>query len=178
MVGGEVVDEQEDAAAMEHEAPQPVREERAVKKAKREKARRDRLNDRFNELARLCVEGTDEVPATDKGTIVAAAIAAITHARQQSAEAKHEAAEARAVAAELKQEKVELREEKSLLRQQLAEVQRSLAARKGVDAAANGGLGASSMGVHYAAGQVPALPPVFGPGDGAGDAKSMRPPMA
>ncbi|CAI5511938.1 unnamed protein product [Closterium sp. Naga37s-1] len=98
-------------------------------KANREKMRRDRLNDRFVELARS-LEGSGQARA-DRGSILADAVRVLAQLRAETAQLRGSAEQMKEQIRELKAEKSELREEKARLqanKQQLEEQVRRMAA--------------------------------------------------
>ncbi|CAI5506552.1 unnamed protein product [Closterium sp. Naga37s-1] len=129
-------------------------------KANREKMRRDRLNDRFVELARS-LEGSGQARA-DRGSILADAVRVLAQLRAETAQLRGSAEQMKEQIRELKAEKSELREEKVRLlanKQQLEEQVRRMAAS---------GAAQSTATTSAAAPSAAAAPPP--PGSGAAGA--------
>mmetsp|Transcript_5071 Transcript_5071/g.18453 ORF Transcript_5071/g.18453 Transcript_5071/m.18453 type:complete len:265 (+) Transcript_5071:248-1042(+) len=98
----------------------------AARKATREKARRDRLNSRFMDLATLCAL-PGQKPATDKMTVVSEAVRKIESLQQQGQQLREEVADLKHIVNDLRMEKnelrEELREERMMLRTRLKQMQ-------------------------------------------------------
>lgn len=86
----------------------------AATKACREKARRDRLNDRFLELSAALEPGRP--PKSDKATILCDAVRVLGQLRAEAHELKDSNSQLREAIQELKSEKNELRDEKLRLK--------------------------------------------------------------
>ncbi|KAL4585488.1 hypothetical protein LXL04_010109 [Taraxacum kok-saghyz] len=83
-------------------------------KACREKRRRDKLNERFQELNEILDPGRP--PKTDKTVILSDAIRKVTHLREEAMKLKDSAKDLQAKINELKVEKNELRDEKQKMK--------------------------------------------------------------
>eukprot|EP00898_Chlorokybus_atmophyticus_P006590 jgi/Chlat1/6932/Chrsp52S06602 len=99
------------------QASQEVTKSQARKchKADREKLRRDRLNDKFAELATLLVEPGNP-PKTDKASILGDSLALLNSLRAEINRLSDEQKALLSEQTELTQEKVELKQEKSVLK--------------------------------------------------------------
>ncbi|GJP45453.1 hypothetical protein CLOM_g4842 [Closterium sp. NIES-68] len=118
--------------AASHKRPREDPSEASSSKANREKMRRDRLNDRFVELARS-LEGSGQARA-DRGSILADAVRVLAQLRAETAQLRGSAEQMKEQIRELKAEKGELREEKARLqanKQQLEDQVRRMAASGG-----------------------------------------------
>ncbi|CAI5475992.1 unnamed protein product [Closterium sp. Yama58-4] len=110
------------SVAASHKQPREDPVEASSSKANREKMRRDRLNDRFVELARS-LEGSGQARA-DRGSILADAVRVLAQLRAETAQLRGSAEQMKEQIRDLKAEKSELREEKARLqanKQQLEE---------------------------------------------------------
>ncbi|CAI5978633.1 unnamed protein product [Closterium sp. NIES-65] len=144
--------------AASHKRPREDAVEASSSKANREKMRRDRLNDRFVELARS-LEGSGQARA-DRGSILADAVRVLAQLRAETAQLRGSAEQMKEQIRELKAEKSELREEKARLqanKQQLEEQVRRMAASGAAQSTAATSAAAPSAAGSGAAGAVPLM---------------------
>lgn len=93
-------------------------------KACREKLRRDRLNDKFVELASILEPGRP--PKTDKAAILVDAVRMVTQLRGEAQKLKDSNADLQEKIKELKAEKIELRDEKQKLKSEKERLEQQL----------------------------------------------------
>ncbi|CAI5457753.1 unnamed protein product [Closterium sp. Yama58-4] len=122
-------EEQHIGGAASHERQREEPSESNSNNANREKMRRNRLNDRFEELARSLERS--ELARADRGSILVDAVRVLAQLRAERAQLRGSAEHMREQIRELKAEKSELREERACLlasKQQLEDEVRRLAA--------------------------------------------------
>lgn len=98
-------------------------------KACREKLRRDRLNDKFVELASILEPG--RVPKTDKAAILMDAVRVVTQLRSETQNLKDSNSSLQEKIKELKVEKIELRDEKQKLKAEKEKLEQQLKTMNG-----------------------------------------------
>ncbi|CAI5506559.1 unnamed protein product [Closterium sp. Naga37s-1] len=122
-------DEYRTGGAASHKRQREEPSETNSNKANREKMRRDRLNDRFEELARALERS--ELARADRGSILVDAVRVLAQLRAETSRLRGSAQHMSEQIQELKAEKSELREERARLlanKQQLEDEVRRLAA--------------------------------------------------
>ncbi|KAK9267177.1 hypothetical protein L1049_009597 [Liquidambar formosana] len=95
-------------------------------KARKEKLRRDRLNDKFRELGSIIERG--RTPKTDKAAILVGAVRMVTQLRSEIQKLKASNSKLREKIKELKAEKNELRHKKQRLKAEKEKLEQQLKA--------------------------------------------------
>ncbi|CAI5494109.1 unnamed protein product [Closterium sp. Naga37s-1] len=154
-------DEYRTGGAASHKRQREEPSESNSNKANREKIRRDRLNDRFEELAPALEQS--ELARADRGSILVDAVRVLAQLRAETSRLRGSAEHMSEQIQDLKAEKSELREERARLlanKQQLEDEVRRLAASGAAQSTA--ATSAAVSVVSSAARQTAATPPPLG----------------